>query len=71
MSMNGTKPGRVSGRMLRVAFALACGLPVAARADWGDTDFWKNGVANGNWDNTYWYNTTRSWDNHNPGYVGG
>ena len=71
MSMNGTKPGRVSGRMLRVAFALACGLPVAARADWGDTCYWKSGSANGNWDNTYWYNTTRSWDNHNPGYVGG
>ncbi len=40
-------------------------------ADWGDTCYWKSGSANGNWDNTYWYNTTRSWDNHNPGYVGG
>ena len=46
MSMNGTKPGRVSGWMLRVAFALACGLPVAARADWGDNDYWKSGSAN-------------------------
>ena len=71
MSMNKAKVNRMTWKALLGAWMLAAGLPLAAQADWGDTCYWKSGSANGNWDNTFWYNTTRSWDNHNPGYVGG
>ena len=71
MSRNRMKSRRTSWRVLPGMLALICAWPLLARGDWGDTCYWKSGSANGNWDNTFWYNTTRSWDNHNPGYVGG
>lgn len=71
MSRNRIKSSRTAWRALPIMLALTCAWPLLARGDWGDTCYWKSGSANGNWDNTYWYNTTRGWDNHNPGYVGG
>jgi len=65
------KSNRMRISVLWSLLALVLILPMTALGDWGDTDYWKSGSANGNWDNSYWYNTTRSWDNHNPGYVGG
>jgi len=36
----------------------------------GDVTSWKSSAANGNWNNTFWYNVTQGWDNHNPNYEG-
>jgi len=41
-----------------------------ANANWEDVTDWKDGSANGDWNNAFWYNTTRGWDNHNPNYEG-
>jgi autotransporter-associated beta strand protein len=61
-----------TGRTLLAAAALLLGgLAPAARADWGDTCYWKDTAAQANWNGDYWWNATRSWDNHNPNYVGG
>ncbi len=58
MSRNGTKPGRMSGWVLRGALALAGALPLAANAQ--QTVYWRNGAGVVNW-----------WDGANPWYRSG
>ena len=43
-----------------------------AKADAGDTCYWKGNTSSTNWDADPgpWYNSTRGWDNHTPNYCG-
>ena len=79
MHNSGMKTGAQGRRKARLGWAAAVVVAAAgvllagardAWADAGDTSYWKNNTSYTNWNAEAWYNTTRSWDNHNPNYCG-